>query len=53
MIYRNMYKRFKMELGFLIQGYEDEYYYWEIILLLRKTILVLAMVFLAPISAGI
>jgi len=42
-----------MELGFLIQGYEDEYYYWEIILLLRKTILVLAMVFLAPISAGI
>ena len=43
----------KLRLGFLTQGYEDKYYYWEIVLLLRKTVLVLMLTFLAPISAGI
>ena len=52
-IHGNMYKRFRLQLGFLTQGYEDDYYYWEIVLLLRKTVLVLLMVFFAPVSAGI
>ena len=43
----------KLRLGFLTQGYEEEYYYWEIVLLLRKTVLVLMLTFLAPISAGV
>ena len=45
--------RFKLQLGFLTQGYQDEFYYWEIVLLLRKTILVLLLTFLAPISPGV
>ena len=40
-------------MGFLTQGYEDEYYYWEVVLLMRKTCLVLVLTFLAPISAGV
>ena len=36
-----------------MQGFEDQFYYWEIVLLLRKTILVLLLTFLAPISAGV
>ena len=31
----------------------DDYYYWEIVLLLRKTFLVLMMTFLAPVSGGV
>ena len=52
-IYNNMRDRNKLRLGFLTQGYEKDYYYWEIVLLLRKTTLVLLMTFLAPISAGV
>ena len=52
-IHKNLMARFKLQLGFLTQGYTDEYYYWEIVLLLRKTILVLLMTFLAPVSAGV
>ena len=37
----------------MTQGYTDEFYYWEVVLLLRKTILVLMLTFLAPISAGV
>lgn len=51
--HRNLMARFKLRLGFLTQGYREEYYYWEIVLLLRKTILVLLMTFIAPISAGV
>ena len=36
-----------------MQGFEDQFYYWEIVLLLRKTTLVLLLTFLAPISAGV
>ena len=42
-----------IRLGFLKSGFQDKYYYWEIILLLRKTFLVLLMTFMAPISGGI
>ena len=52
-IYNNLQNRFKLQLGFLTQGYEEQYYYWEIVLLLRKTIFVLLMTFLAPLSAGV
>ena len=37
----------------MTQGYTEEYYYWEVVQLLRKTILVLLLTFLAPISAGV
>ena len=52
-IYNTMRDRNKLRLGFLTQGYEDKYYYWEVVLLLRKTVLVLLMTFLAPVSAGV
>ena len=45
--------RFKLRLGFLTQGYKEEYYYWEIVLLLRKTVLVMILTFGAPVSAGV
>ena len=51
-IIKKLRERFKMRLGFLIQGYKEEFFYWEIVCLLRKTILVLMMTFLAPISSG-
>ena len=52
-IYLKQKVRNKLRLGFLTHGFLDKYYYWEIVLLLRKTILVLMMTFLAPISAGV
>lgn len=52
-IYNNMKARFRMRLGFLTQGYKEEFPHWEIVLLLRKTILVLMMTFFAPISSGV
>ena len=45
--------RFRMQLGFLTSGYRDEYYYWEIVLLLRKTVLVILMTFLQSVSGGV
>ena len=52
-IYNDLHARFKLRLGFLTQGYVDEYYYWEIVLLLRKTLLVLMLTFLGPVSSGV
>ena len=52
-IYKGLLQRFRLRLGFLTQGYNEDFYYWEIVLLLRKTILVLMLTFLAPVSAGI
>lgn len=49
----DLHKRFKLRLGFLTQGYKEELYFWEIVLLLRKTLLVLMLTFLAPVSAGV
>ena len=44
---------FKMQLGFLTSGYRDRFYYWEVVLLLRKTLLVILVTFLAPVSGGV
>ena len=52
-IYSSLRDRNKLRLGFLTQGYEENYFYWEIVLLMRKTILVLLMTFMAPVSAGV
>ena len=52
-VFKKLHQRFRLRLGFLISGYKDEFYYWEIVVLLRKTIFVLAMVFLSPVSAGV
>ena len=51
-IYKQLLARFKLRLGFLTQGYKPEYFYWEIILLLRKTLLVLILTFFEPYSSG-
>ena len=45
--------RFRIRLGFLTAGYVDDLYYWEIILLMRKTMIVLLLTFLAPVSSGV
>ena len=50
---REIQTRMRMCCGFLTIGYEERYYYWEIVMMLRKTILVLLMVFLAPYSSGL
>ena len=52
-IYSSLRDRNKLRLGFLTQGYEENYFYWEIVLLMRKTILVFLMTFMAPVSAGV
>ena len=44
--------RFRIRLGFLTSGYREEYFYWEIILLLRKSFLVLLVTFLQAVSGG-
>ena len=46
-------RRFKIRLGFLTAGYRDDLYYWEIVLLIRKTIIVLLLTFLQPVSSGV
>ena len=52
-VHEDLMKRFKVRLGFLTSGYHDEYYYWEIVLLMRKTLIVLMLTFLAPVSSGV
>jgi len=52
-MHEDLMRRFKMRLGFLTAGYDDTFYYWEIVLLMRKTLIVLMLTFLAPVSAGI
>ena len=42
-----------MRLGFLTAGYDDNYYHWEIVLLMRKTVIVLMIVFLSSVSSGV
>ena len=46
-------RSFKVRLGFLTAGYDDKYFYWEIVLLMRKTVLVLIIVFLSSVSSGV
>ena len=49
----DLQRRFKVRLGFLTAGYSDTYFYWEIILLMRKTLIVLMIVFLSAVSSGV
>lgn len=49
----DLLKRFKVRLGFLTAGYDDKYFYWEIVLLSRKSILVIMIVFLSSVSSGV
>ena len=46
-------RSFKVRLGFLTAGYADKYFYWEIVLLMRKTLLVLMIVFMSSVSSGV
>ena len=46
-------RRFKIRLGFLTAGYSDDYFFWEIWLLGRKSILVMMIVFLSSVSSGV
>lgn len=46
-------RRFRVRLGFLTAGYSDEYFYWEIVLLSRKSVLVMMIVFLSSVSSGV
>ena len=52
-VHVNMSDRFGLRFGFLTSGYQNKYYYWEVFLILRKTVIVLLITFLAPISAGV
>ena len=49
----DLLRSFKVRLGFLTAGYDDKYFYWEIVLLMRKTVIVLMIVFLSSISSGV
>ena len=51
--HEDLMRSFKIRLGFLTAGYQDKYYYWEIVLLMRKTAIVLLIVFLSSVSSGI
>lgn len=46
-------RRYNIRLGFLKAGYEEDKYYWEVVLLMRKTVIVMMVTFLAPVSAGV
>ena len=51
--HQDLLRSFRVRLGFLTAGYDDKYFYWEIVLLLRKTLLVLMIVFLSSVSPGV
>ena len=40
-------------LGFLFEGYKEEFYFWEIIITARKVLLVLVIVFLSTIGSNV
>jgi hypothetical protein len=42
--------RVKMKYGFLFNGYSPEKYFWEILVLYRKIILIMTTVFLSVVS---
>ena len=44
---------FKAKWGFMLSGFRKEYYYWEIMLMLKKTIIVTTLVYTATVSSGI
>ena len=47
-----IYTRFRTRIGFLTSGYKDEYFYWEILIQIKKLIVIMLVVFLGPISPG-
>ena len=51
--HEDLKRSFKIRLGFLTVGYHEKYFYWEIVLLIRKTLLVLMIVFLSLVSSGV
>lgn len=51
--HEDLLRSFRVRLGFLTAGYDDKYFYWEIVLLMRKTVLVLMIVFLSAVSPGV
>ena len=44
--------RLNLRYGFLLSGYQEDYYYWEVLSILRKSFIVLLITFLDPISSG-
>ena len=48
-----MADRFALRFGFLTSGYQVKYFYWEVFIILRKTIIVLLITLLAPLSKGL
>lgn len=41
----------KTELGFLFNGFKLKRYYWEVVLVSRKVLIIASAVFLSPFSA--
>ena len=52
-VHTGMADRFGLRFGFLSSGYQNKYYYWEVFLILRKTVIVLLITFMAPVSSGV
>lgn len=50
--YNSMSDRFELKFGFLTSGYQEKFYFWEVLLILRKTLIVLMITLLAPLSKG-
>ena len=51
--FEDLMRSFKVRLGFLTAGYDDKFFYWEIVLLARKSFLVVLIVFLSSVSSGV
>ena len=51
--HEDLLRRFKVRLGFLTAGYDDRFFFWEIWLLGRKSLLVMMIVFLSSVSSGV
>ncbi len=49
----DLQKSFNIRMGFLTAGYSEDYFFWEIVLLMRKTLVVLMIVFLSSVSSGV
>ena len=50
---KTVLSRFKVRYGFLTEGYCSDYYYWEIVKLSEKSVIILLLTFLGPISSGV
>lgn len=43
----------KMKYGFLLNGYKQKYYYWEIVILVKKMLLIFITVYMSSISTEV